>query len=70
MSRRFSVAAKEVGKDDVTAHTMRHTFISRLVSKGVPLAEVSKLAGHSKLEMTMRYTHLAESQMQSSIDKL
>jgi integrase len=70
MSRRFSITAKEIGKDDVTAHTMRHTFISRLVSKGVPLAEVSKLAGHSKLEMTMRYTHLAESQMQSSIDKL
>lgn len=70
MSRRFSVTAKEIGKVDVTAHTMRHTFISRLVAKGVPIAEVSRLAGHSKLEMTMRYTHLAESQMQASIDKL
>jgi|GEM_PF-6412052 len=32
MSRRFSVTAKEIGKSDVTAHIMRHTFISRLVA--------------------------------------
>lgn len=36
-----------------------HTFASWLVSNGVPLAEVRDLLGHSTIEMTERYAHLA-----------
>lgn len=36
-------------------HTFRHTFCTRLVSKGVPLTTVSKLAGHSSTDTTARF---------------
>lgn len=36
-------------------HTFRHTFCTRLVSKGVPLTTVSKLAGHSSIDTTARF---------------
>jgi len=36
-------------------HTFRHTFCTRLVSKGVPLTTVSKLAGHSSVETTVKF---------------
>jgi integrase/recombinase XerD len=36
-------------------HAFRHTFCSRLVSKGVPLTTVSKLAGHSSIETTAKF---------------
>jgi integrase/recombinase XerD len=36
-------------------HTFRHTFCTRLVSKGVPLTTVSKLAGHSSVETTAKF---------------
>ena len=41
-------------------HTLRHTFASHLVMKGIPLATVQKLMGHADITMTMRYSHLAE----------
>jgi integrase/recombinase XerD len=36
-------------------HLFRHTFCTRLVSKGVPLTTVSKLAGHSSIDTTARF---------------
>ncbi|MBE6122518.1 MAG: site-specific integrase [Erysipelotrichaceae bacterium] len=39
-------------------HDLRHTYGSRLLSKGVPLADVSKLMGHSSVQITAEiYLH-------------
>jgi integrase len=40
-------------------HSLRHTFASHMVMKGVPLRAVQELLGHASIEMTMRYAHLA-----------
>lgn len=45
----------------VTLHTLRHSYASKLVRKGLSLYDVSTLLGHSDSKMTQRYAHLAPS---------
>ena len=51
-------------------HTLRDTFISRLVQAGRPLPEVAALAGHRDIKMTLRYAHLAPSHLRAGIQAL
>jgi integrase len=63
-------AAKQAQLPGVSLHTLRHTFISRLVQAGRPLPEVAALAGHRAITMTMRYAHLAPSHLRAGIQAL
>tara|TARA_B100000745_G_scaffold122814_1_gene79686 strand:+ start:2505 stop:3665 length:1161 start_codon:yes stop_codon:yes gene_type:complete len=58
------------GDKQAVLHTLRHTFCSRLVQKGVPLPMVKELAGHKRLEMTLRYSHLSPHDLLNSIESL
>jgi len=67
----WKTALRTAGVDPTTRiHDLRHTFASRLVSKGVPIFDVSKLLGYKSITMTMRYAHLAPEAFESAIAKL
>jgi len=51
-------------------HTLRHTFASHLVMKGVDLPTVRKLMGHTDIQTTMIYAHLAPDHLEKAVDKL
>lgn len=51
-------------------HTMRHTFCSRLVQRGVDILSVKELAGHSSVTVTMRYSHLKPDNLVAAIRAL
>lgn len=50
----------EAGLVDVRIHDLRHTYASNAVANGMPIQMVGKLLGHTQLQTTMRYAHLAD----------
>ena len=48
-----------------TAHTLRHTFASKLIQKGMSLYEVGMLLGHADSKSTEVYSHLVPSDVGS-----
>ena len=57
ISDSLRAAVKKAGLENVTLHTLRHTFASQLVTVGVPLRYVQELMGHKRIETTMKYLH-------------
>ena len=71
LRKRLMSLTKQYGFPDVTKiHSLRHTFASHLVMKGVDLATVKKLMGHSDINTTMIYSHLTESHVNKAVEKL
>jgi len=44
----------------VRIHDLRHTYASNAVSSGMPIQMVGRLLGHTQIQTTMRYAHLAD----------
>lgn len=66
----LSRACDRAGIRRIGWHRLRHTFASRLVSRGVPMRSVQQLLGHSTVVMTERYAHLAPTVLADAIHAL
>ena len=52
-----------------TFHSLRHTFVSRLISRGVNPSFVQKAVGHSTMLMTAHYDHSAADEIRKALDR-
>ncbi len=69
-SEQFRKILKKAGIKDGSLHTLRHTFVSRLVMAGADLTTVKELAGHADLKTTMRYAHLSPDHKAKTVELL
>ncbi len=67
-NRVFVPAVKKAHLDDVTWHTLRHTFASRLAMSGQTPNIIAALLRHQSLELVQRYAHLSPSYLKSAVE--
>lgn len=61
---------KTAGLDDVRIHDLRHSFASSAVGMGESLPMIGKLLGHSQVQTTARYAHLADDPVQGAANRV
>jgi integrase len=62
--------SKRAGLRIIGSHVLRHTFCSHLAMRGAAPKTIQELVGHSTLSMTLRYMHLAPSELCEAIGLL
>ena len=68
ISKQFKVAVRAAElNDDIHFHTLRHSFASNLVQRGVNLYVVKELLGHENIKTTQVYSHLTQSSLTNAI---
>ena len=66
----WAVVRKTARLEDVRMHDLRHSYASRALSLGESLPMIGKLLGHSKVQTTARYAHLARDSVKTAAERV
>ena len=58
------------GLKDARIHDLRHTFASTAVAAGQGLPMIGKLLGHTQVQTTARYAHLAADPVKAAAEQV
>jgi site-specific recombinase XerD len=71
VSKKFKKAVREAKLDErIHFHSLRHSFASLLIQRGVSLYVVKELLGHEDLATTQIYSHLQQQNLRDAVNLL
>ncbi len=62
----WQIVRERAGLKEVRLHDLRHSFASRALALGESLTMIGKLLGHTQIQTTARYAHLARDSVKAS----
>ena len=66
----WKIVCERAGISDMRIHDCRHSFASRALALGESLPAIGKLLGHSQVETTARYAHLAQDSVREAAARI
>lgn len=67
LRKRYNKLLDMLGIKDFCFHTLRHSFASQFVMNGGDLTILKSILGHSTMDLTLRYAHLAPDHIKKEI---
>lgn len=58
-----------IKRENLTPHSLRHSFITRMLSEDINMAKVQRIVGHKDISTTNQYTHLVTKDLVEAIKK-
>ena len=69
--RGFHALLRNCGVKDRNFHTIRHTYASRCIERGVDIKSLSEMLGHADIQTTLRlYVHSSMEHKQRAVQKI
>lgn len=66
----MDLEAREFRLPDVRIHDLRHSYASGALALGEALPMIGKLLGHTQVQTTARYAHLANDPVKAAAGKV
>lgn len=70
MKKGFAAACRRAKVENMRWHDLRHTFASWFVQRGGDLYKLSRILGHTGLQMTSRYGHLRVEDLHDEVQRV